>query len=64
MSDPLLGGEVCMDDSTEEFGVSPGAVAMFDVGPVFISGEARFNIIFAEETASALFIGGGVGATF
>jgi hypothetical protein len=37
---------------------------MFDVGPVFLTGEARFNVIIAEESANALFLGLGAGMKF
>ena len=59
-----LGDDVCRDNGETDFAVSPGALAMYDLGPVFVSGEARFNVIMAEESLNALFIGLGAGMTF
>ena len=62
--DDMMGGQACGDDSETDFALSPGALAMYDVGPVFLTGELRFNMIMAEESANALFIGVGAGMPF
>jgi len=57
-------GRACEDPSETDFSLTPGALALYDVGAVFLAGEVRFNAIMAEETATALFIGVGAGMTF
>jgi hypothetical protein len=57
-------GEDCESDSGNDVAMAPGAVALFDLGMLFLSGELRYEIIFAEETQSALFIGAGAGMAF
>jgi len=63
--DDAVNGHACRDLSDNYFALAPGAVALLDVGPVFLSAEARVNVILATgQSQSALFLGVGAGMVF
>jgi hypothetical protein len=68
------GGGISTESDESGIAITPGVQALFDLGGLFISADARYNI-FSIETddgtggttdtdLSGLFIGAGVGATF
>lgn len=68
------GGGVDVESDESGVAITPGVQALFDMGGLFISGEARYNIFSIETDDPAggttdtdlagLFIGAGVGAAF
>ena len=59
-----LAGQSCEDRSETAFSLAPGVLALYDVGPVFLSLGVRYNAIMTEVSATALFLGVGAGMTF
>jgi hypothetical protein len=60
----LAGGESCVETSATDMTVAPGAVALFDLGLLFLSAELQLNAVYGYETWAALLAGVGAGATF
>lgn len=57
-------GEQCTSSSDMYAAMALGAQPLLAIGPAFLLADARFNIIFGDETAKALFFGAGGGAHF
>lgn len=60
----VMGVVSCGGDSESKFAIAPGAQFLYDVGPVFLSAEARHNHVFTEGNADGFLVGAGAGAAF
>jgi len=61
----ILVGSNCGSDTNTDFSMSLGVEALFDVGPVYIDPELRYNIVFDNDPDwNAFIMGVGVGTTF
>lgn len=60
-------GDTCESESESKFAIAPGVKALYDVGPVYLSGEVSFNKVFTSDDdgdADAVVLGVGAGAKF
>lgn len=53
-------GETCGDDSEVEFAAAPGVTFVY-LGPISLTLDLRYDMIFAEETGNALIVSAGIG---
>ncbi len=59
-------GGACASDSTGKFSLAPGAQLLYSLDSLFITADARYNIVFDTENGvgNGFILGAGAGLTF